>query len=197
MVAPDADMWLTEAANAAKELMDNGPYSLYQQETLDFEYNAIHRYDRCYPVIQKCCTGEGMSKVFLPIMYRITIEVYNGGATKSLVEDYFVHDGKPISTSPLYQGDEVYEEIFENRDPRLRQTILHPDDQAIYRYGNIDFDDIDIHVVQGMSGGQKSYTGYHIIKVFEPGCSSCILQLIIDACDHFAICRGLIELCRS
>jgi hypothetical protein len=93
---------------------------------------------------------------------------YNGGATKSLVEDYLCTDGKPITTSPLYQGDEVYEEIFENRDPRLRQTILHPDDQAIYRYGNIDFDVTRYPLVQGMTKpGLKNYTGYHIIKVYD------------------------------
>ena len=63
-----------------------------------------------------------------------TLHQYNGGATKSMVEDYLCTDGLPITLSPLYQGDEVYENIFKNRDPRLRQTILHPDDQAYYNY---------------------------------------------------------------
>ena len=67
----------------------------------------------------------------------------------------------------MYQGDEVYENIFENRDPRLRQTILHPADQAIYNYGNHAPDVNPYPRVQGMSGGQRTYTGYHIIKVFD------------------------------
>jgi hypothetical protein len=85
-----------------------------------------------------------------------------------MVEDYLCTDGLPISISNLYMGDEVYENIFENRDPRLRQTILHPADQAIYRYGNHDFDVASYPQIQGMTNpGQKVYTGYHIIKVFE------------------------------
>ena len=92
---------------------------------------------------------------------------YNGGATKSLVEDYLCTDGKPISTSPLYQGDAVYENIFVNRDPRLRQTILHPADQPIYNYGKHDFDAYSYPRIQGMGGGIKTYTGYHIIKVYD------------------------------
>lgn len=163
----DADMWLMEAANAAKELMDSGPYSLYTTGDPNFDYNAIHRMTDL----------SGNPEVLYWRRYELGIftnhvqsyhRSYNGGATKSLVEDYLCTDGKPITTSPLYQGDEVYEEIFENRDPRLRQTILHPDDQAIYRYGNIDFDVTRYPLVQGMTKpGLKNYTGYHIIKVYD------------------------------
>ena len=55
---------------------------------------------------------------------------YNGGATRNMVEDYLCSDGLPISLSPLWQGDAVYEDIA-NR-PRLRQTVMHPADQPIY-----------------------------------------------------------------
>lgn len=84
-----------------------------------------------------------------------------------MVEDYLCTDGLPISISPLYQGDEVFENIFENRDPRLRQTVLHPADQPIYNYDNHSFDAYAYPRIQGMAGGRKSYTGYHIIKVFD------------------------------
>lgn len=57
---------------------------------------------------------------------------HRGGATKSMVEDYLCIDGLPISISPLYQGDAKIEDVFVNRDPRLRQTILHPDDGLYY-----------------------------------------------------------------
>ncbi|MDH5602798.1 MAG: RagB/SusD family nutrient uptake outer membrane protein [Cyclobacteriaceae bacterium] len=90
---------------------------------------------------------------------------YNGGATKSLVEDYLCKDGLPITLSPLYKGDAVYTDIFVDRDPRLRQTVLHPDDQAIFNYGNHAFGARTYPRVQGV-GGQTTYTGYHIIKGF-------------------------------
>ncbi len=172
----DADMWLQEAADAALELMQNGPYSLYTTGDPTMDYNAIHR----------MTDVSGNPEVLHWKRYELGIYTnhvqsyhrgYNGGATKSMVEDYLCTDGRPIiledgSTNPNYLGDEVYENIFENRDPRLRQTVLHPDDQAIYRYGNHDPDVSRYPLIQGMTNpGQKIYTGYHIIKVFDVNAS--------------------------
>lgn len=161
-----ADMWLTEAANAAKELMDNGPYSLYQGAP-GREYNELHS------LLELAGNPEVIYwRRYEPGIFTNHVQSYHrsyvGGATKDMVEDYLCTDGQPITTSPLYQGDEVYTNIFENRDPRLRQTILHPDDQAIYNYGNHLPETYTYPRIQGMAGGQSSTTGYHIIKVFEP-----------------------------
>lgn len=163
----DADMWLQEAADAALELMQNGPYSLYSTGDPSMDYNAIHRMTDL----------SGNPEVLYWRRYELGIftnhvqsyhKDYNGGATKDLVEDYLCTDGLPISLSPLYQGDEVYENIWENRDPRLRQTVLHPDDQAIYQFGNIGPDVASYPKIQGMTiPGLTSTTGYHIIKVYE------------------------------
>lgn len=162
----NADMWLTKAAEASKELIENGPYKLYTSDPDGRNYNAIHRmtdlsgnpevlYWRRYE--QGILTNHALN-------YHRS---YNGGATKSMVEDYLCIDGKPITSSDLYKGDAVYEDIFENRDPRLRQTIMHPADQPIYNYGNHDFATHTYPRIQGMVGGQAIYTGYHIIKNFE------------------------------
>ncbi|MCK5279121.1 MAG: RagB/SusD family nutrient uptake outer membrane protein, partial [Cyclobacteriaceae bacterium] len=107
-----ADMWLQEAASAAKELMDDGPYSLYTAgDPVLNNYNAIHRMSDL----------SGNPEVVYWRRYELGIVVnnaqsyhrsYNGGATKSLVEDYLCTDGLPITLSPLYQGDAVYEDIF-------------------------------------------------------------------------------------
>ena len=163
----DAEMWLQEAADAALELMQNGPYSLYSTGDPTMDYNAIHRMTDL----------SGNPEVLYWRRYELGIFTnhaqnyhrgYNGGATKSVVEDYLCTDGLPITLSPLYLGDEVYENIWENRDPRLRQTVLHPDDQPIYSYGNHAFDVVRYPKIQGMTTpGQESTTGYHIIKVFE------------------------------
>jgi hypothetical protein len=74
-------------------------------------------------------------------------------------------DGLPITLSPLYQGDAQIEDVFKNRDPRLRQTVLHPDDMPYYYYGNSLT--LTYPRLIGMSGGIKSITGYHVIKVYE------------------------------
>jgi len=164
----NADVWLQEAADAAEELIDNGPYSLYTTGDPNFDYNAIHHMHDL----------SGNPEVLYWRRYQLGIYTnhvqsyhrsYNGGATKSAVEDYLCSDGLPITLSPLYQGDEVYEDIFVDRDPRLRQTVLHPDDQPIYQYGNHGPDVNPYPRIQGMAGGLKSVTGYHIIKVYEVG----------------------------
>ena len=163
----DAEVWLQEAADAAEELITSGPYSLYSTGDPTTDYNAIHRMTDL----------SGNPEVIYWRRYELGIFTnhvqsyhrgYNGGATKSAVEDYLCTDGLPITLSDQYMGDEVYENIFENRDPRLRQTILHPDDMEIYQYGNIDPTVADYPKIQGQTKpGQSSTTGYHVIKVYD------------------------------
>lgn len=159
----DAEMWLREAAAAAKEIIDNGPYSLYNTGDPENDYNASHRMRDL----------SGNPEVMYWRKYELGILTnhvqsyftYAGGATKSMVEDYLCTDGLPISLSPLYQGDAQIEDVFENRDPRLRQTILHPGDTEKYRYYMED--GRDYPRLTGMSGGYLSTTGYHIIKNYN------------------------------
>ena len=162
------DMWLQEAAAAAKEVMDNGPYELYNTGDPTTDYNAIHRTP---------ADLTGVPEVMYWRRYQLGVFTnhtqsyhrnYNGGATKSMVEDYLCTDGLPITLSPLYKGDAVVEDVFENRDPRLRQTILHPDDVLVYSYARENPDDPRPYPrVAGMEGGLRSQTGYHIIKVWD------------------------------
>jgi len=161
----DPTMWLQEAADAAKELIEDGPYGLYSSGDPEHDYNAIHRMRNLTRI----------SEVIYWRRYELGIYThsvqsyhknYNGGATKSFVEDFLCSDGLPITLSPLYKGDEVYENIFENRDPRLRQTILHPEDQPYYNYGNHAFSTYSYPRLTGMIGGEAIETGYHIIKTF-------------------------------
>jgi hypothetical protein len=160
----DVNMWLQQAADAAKELMDNGPYHLYSTGDPLHDYNAY----------QRATDLTGNSEVIYWRKYETgvitnNVEAYfrnlNGGATKSMVEDYLCTDGLPISLSPLYQGDAKIEDVFVNRDPRLRQSILHPADQAYYNYDN----DLSFSYprLTGMPGGSPGATGYHIIKNYE------------------------------
>jgi hypothetical protein len=166
------EMWLQQAADAALEVMQDGPYSLYVTGDPTTDYNAIHRMTDL----------SGVSEVMYWRRYQLGIftnhvqsyhRSYNGGATKDMVESYLSEDGLPITLSPKYQGDEEYEDIFVDRDPRLRQSILHPDDVDFYKYGNHSDPSVTSYPqVQGMTTpGQKIATGYHIIKVFEVNAS--------------------------
>lgn len=157
------EMWLREAADAAKELIDNGPYSLYTTGNPENDFNAYHR----------VLDLSGNPEVMYWRRYQLGIHTnhvqsyfeYVGGGTKSFVEDFLTTDGLPITLSPLYQGDDQIEDVFVNRDPRLRQTILHPDDTEKYNYHL--GDDRDYPRIQGMPGGFTTTTGYHIIKHYN------------------------------
>jgi len=162
------EQWLTEAASAAKALMDSGAHSLHVASDPNFSYNELHRLEVVdgspEPIfIQRY--ERGIRTNHFQNYYRN----YNGGATKSFVEDFLCEDGLPISLSPLYQGDANFRDLFVNRDPRLRQSVLHPDDQVLYTYGNHGPDVNPYPRLQGMSGGMRIYTGYHIIKNFQVG----------------------------
>lgn len=160
-----ADMWLQEAANAAKEIMDNGPFSIYTTGDPSRDYNAIHHIPSDLSGISEVMYWRRYERGIFTNHVQSYHRSYNGGATKSMVEDYLCTDGLPITLSDLYQGDAQIEDVFINRDPRLRQTILHPEDVAIYGYGN--FDTRPYPRLTGMEGGQRIETGYHIIKVYE------------------------------
>jgi starch-binding outer membrane protein, SusD/RagB family len=157
------EKWLTEAANATKELMDNGPYRIYNTGNPDTDYNS---YLRVLDVT-------GNPEVMYWRKYKLGVFTnhvqnyfqYHGGATRDMVEDYLCTDGLPASLSPLYKGDDTIEDVFENRDPRLRQSILHPEDAAAYKFHNAD--GRSYPRINGMAGGRSSNTGYHVVKNYN------------------------------
>lgn len=159
---PNPEKWLTEAANSSKELIENGPYRLNSTGNPNADYSNYHRSQDL----------AGNSEVMYWKKYAVGIITNNvertvhrtiGGATKSFVEDYLCKDGLPISLSPLYKGDNVMEDVFVDRDPRLRQTILLPVDNAALVW------DVarTYPRITGMPGGNTSTTGYHIVKWFN------------------------------
>jgi hypothetical protein len=187
------DQWLQEAADAAQELIEDGPYSLYSTG------DPLHDYKKFHAVPDL----SGNSEILYWVKYQLGVLINNqmttttrlaGGATRNLVEDFLCTDGLPITLSPLYKGDAVYEDIFENRDPRLRQTVLHPADQEYYFYGKSY--QYEYPRLPGMVGGHNTIpTGYHIIKYYNAdlyedawnvGVTPCIIIRFGEALLNFA-----------
>ncbi|MEG2946387.1 MAG: RagB/SusD family nutrient uptake outer membrane protein [Bacteroidales bacterium] len=53
----------------------------------------------------------------------------NAAFTRSMVDSYLMKNGLPIyADNSLYQGDATYDAVFDNRDPRMDQTILKTGD---------------------------------------------------------------------
>ena len=183
----DVNAWLQEAADAAKELIDNGPYQLYSKGDPNHDYNAIFQMNDL----------SGVDEVMYWRRYQQGLVVnswqiyyYMSCATKSAVEDYLCTDGLPITLSGLYKGDEIYENIFENRDPRLRQTILHPDDVDYYEYNG----GMNVPRLQGVNSDWASLTGYHQVKsfnqeqniYFHEGYTPCVILRFGEALLNYA-----------
>jgi len=163
---PDANKWLTEAANAAKELIDKGPYSLHVTGDVNNDYSSFQRAINLAgnkEVMYWKKTQTGVSNNNVQASFSRTLF----GSTKSFVEDFLCTDGLPISSSPLYQGDATIEDVFKNRDPRLRQCILHPADALALKYDSnvaLTYPRLPIMV----AGLHTTNGGYHIIKNFNP-----------------------------
>ncbi|SNR76932.1 SusD family protein [Lutibacter agarilyticus] len=161
----NANMWLQEAADAAKLLIDGGVYSLNSTGDYTTSYNDLHRSQDLSgnPEIIHWVKYESGIRDNNIMKYYV---YYSGGATKNMVEDYLCTDGKPITLSSEYAGDAQIEDVFVNRDPRLRQTVLHPADKDYYAYNKGDVNDYPRMANMQMSGGKSSSTGYHIIKTY-------------------------------
>jgi starch-binding outer membrane protein, SusD/RagB family len=148
------DRWLQIAADAALELMESGVYSIYNTGNPTTDYRSWQN--------QIDMTGNPEVVYWRKYISGIVnnqiqgyYNGYHGGHTKDFVEDYLATDGLPVRLSPLYQGDAMIEDVFENRDPRMRQTILHPDDESWIFEGTVS------------PGALRSWTGYRNIKFFN------------------------------
>jgi hypothetical protein len=98
------------------------------------------------------------------------------GYTKDFVESYLCSDGLPIALSPLYKGDAQFMDEFQNRDPRMKQSIYTPD--RVYRI----YDDGSVEYKK-MPEFDNNYctTSYYITKgysVYEKDRQQ--LQTVID-----------------
>ena len=109
-----------EAAVAAKEVMDLGVYSLYPNYGRLFSYDGVNSSEVIFDLQEQRNRFANFSTVnFGPQ----SIGGWSSSTPlQSLVDAYECTDGNSIKNSPLYDSANPYE----NRDPRLTQTILYP-----------------------------------------------------------------------
>lgn len=168
------------AEAAAKAVMDLGVYQLYSNG------NPATSYWELFTDKGKLANGNNRETIFAR-MHKLDIIMHNLSReiqvpdqfarfvpTRSVVESYLCTDGLPIDKSPLYK-DDTYESIFENRDPRMRQTILAPGDSWGGRYdGRPESENSDpaIYMTPKFSQdgrGSVTTTGYYYKKYVDPG----------------------------
>lgn len=125
----DGKKYITLARDAAKQLIDEGLYSIYS-EGKPYK-NYLHLFGK-----QDYSTNPEVlfwrkKDLSLSIRTRIDGQYQEGlgrGLSKSLVDSYLCMDGLPITKSTLYQGDNTIQNVVKNRDPRLVQMMWMPGD---------------------------------------------------------------------
>ncbi len=121
------EKFLKEAVQASQRLITEGHYQIHETGNPATDYASLfnsldlgtNKEMILYKIYATGLLGTATS-------WNLQSNNFNTSASKSLVESYLCADGKPISQSPLYRGDQSIQEEMTNRDPRLKQTITFP-----------------------------------------------------------------------
>ncbi len=112
----DAEVFLQAAADASLQIINSGKYDIYSTGKPDTDYNSLFIQDDLSKNKESI-----LSRIYIT---NISTTNYSRGAgngngySKSLIESYLCKDGKPISVSPLYAGDDTPEnEVKKQRSP--------------------------------------------------------------------------------
>ena len=148
----DHERFLTEAASAAKELIDSGAYSLYLNGGPDKAYlDLFARNDQDMTETILAVDYE-FGKRTHDLAYRMTAPTQGRwGLSKVLVNSYLMADGTPFTDQPGYDTMGFYQEM-QNRDPRLTQTTAGPEFST---YGSEVREPVNLDITR---------TGYRVIK---------------------------------
>ncbi len=149
----DYEFYLEEAAAAAKEIMDSKKYKLYTTGNPDKDYRMLFAQEEA-----------SKDEFILAVYYNHPAGIYNNStamsilpaqgrlsATRKFVNTYLNADGTRFTDNPAHKTMEYYDE-FQNRDPRLAQTLRAPG------YTRINSDAV---LAPDLS---CTCTGYHIAK---------------------------------
>ncbi len=158
MAVVNPPAYLTQAIDAAEQLITSGEYELYNAQGADsYKYLFILQ-------------GDDSKEVILAKRYYANRATHNWTRelwfnymipTKNLADLYLAKDGLPIDKSPLFKGYATFESEFENRDPRMAMTFIVPG-TAIYADGGI-----WAPTYPGFVGTNATQTGYMLRKFLD------------------------------
>lgn len=154
-----AATYLKIAIDAALQIMNEGGFSIYTTGDIENDYHTLFESSdlSTNPEIilatyfDKKIHGNG----FWPFMFGNYIPC----PTKDLVQSYLMKDGSYYSAQPGYETKQFVEE-FQNRDPRMWQTLAWPGWELINTMTYAPGAGI---YVQSLN---KNFSGYHQIKGF-------------------------------
>jgi hypothetical protein len=119
--------YIEQAAAMARQVMDDGHYSLYSTGNPDEDY-----YDMFVELDLSTNSEILLWRQYAANEYTESSgnSMWNHpntqGMTQWMVENYLCTDGLPTAVSPLFQGDDSLTVVQINRDPRLVNSIIVP-----------------------------------------------------------------------
>lgn len=188
-IALQNEMWQV-AADAAKEIIDNGPYDLMPDYSLcykkegDTEVYPANNEAMIYSVFVSDLRMHNLANETCQPCDYIRLN-----PAKSLVDAYLCTDGKPavagleyyhrtdVALSDLYKRpEEHYADYFQNRDPRMAYTLYCPGDawpggddgDREYMKPNKIFNLPRFATLQKGTNGANGRTGFYFKKYNDP-----------------------------
>lgn len=156
------DALLREAATTSEIIMNSGLFAVYStnQPKKDF-FDLFVKYDlKGNPegiMVQRFITNKRMHNNVRQLGEP------NTGYNIDFVQSYLCTDGLPIALSPLYKGDAIYGTEFENRDPRMEQSVYQSKrPYRIFPTGDITYKAMPEFL------NTNCPTSYFIIKGYSP-----------------------------
>lgn len=121
-----AEELLQQSAAAARELMDDGPYSIYTGDPEEAYHELfIAPSPLSGEVILARTFSEDLQVVHNVNYYTVSPSYGKPGLEKGFVNSYLMRDGSRFTDQPGYAAMEFYQEV-QDRDPRLSGTIRTP-----------------------------------------------------------------------
>ena len=132
----DPKAHLKVAVDAAERIINSGKHALYPDYQKLFYFDGEGRQNK-ENVFVKVYGPNGAGAT---IMHGNSRQLENGvSITRQAIDQYLYTDGLPREKSALAMIPEThYDDVFENRDPRLAMTIYHKDEEA-YKGGYTPF----------------------------------------------------------
>ncbi|MEQ9289134.1 MAG: RagB/SusD family nutrient uptake outer membrane protein [Cyclobacteriaceae bacterium] len=173
----NANQYLTEAIDAAEQLIASAEYDLYDGMGLQSYRNLFLE------------PGVNSSESILGRRYNINLNAFHNttrwmltafnSPTKNLVDLYVCTDGLPIDKSTSFQGYDEMDSEFENRDPRLSQTVFVPGTT----FNNLGADEVIIPQIGGGNNGPTK-SGYRTYKFVSDNITSQLGQCFYDFLEY-------------
>jgi starch-binding outer membrane protein, SusD/RagB family len=121
-----AATFLSKARDVAQEIISSGKFSLYTTGRPHLDYHTLFSSQNLI----------GNPEVILANPYDINRDrnsninftvfgTYEQSPSRDLVQTYLMHDGSRFTDKPGYETLQYVEE-FQNRDPRMSQTLVYP-----------------------------------------------------------------------